>query len=107
MCVEVGAGVGVEVGVEVSARLVYFGKHTHVQFPTMAARAFATVQIHVPTIVASTYDRKGKIQGNQMAQLPNSLGTQENEFVSWQATTPYYIPCQMYGSSILDIDQQH
>ena len=66
-----------------------------------AARA---VQIHVPTIVASTYDRNGKLQGNQMAQVPIPLGTEENEFVSWQATTPYYIPCQMYGSSIDSIE---
>eukprot|EP01043_Picozoa_sp_COSAG02_P038389 COSAG02_NODE_2955_length_7670_cov_23.923656_6_plen_549_part_00 len=66
-----------------------------------AARA---VQIHVPTIVASTYDRKGKLQGNQMAQVPIPLGTQQNEFVSWQASTPYYIPCQMYGSSIDSIE---
>ena len=53
-----------------------------------AARA---VQIHVPTIVASTYDRDGKLQGNQMAQVPIPLGTKQNEFVSWQATKTVHV----------------
>ena len=50
------------------------------------------------------YDRNGRLQGNQMAQVPIPLGTQQNEFVSWQASTPYYVPCQMYGLSIDSIE---
>jgi hypothetical protein len=62
------------------------------------------VQVHVPTIVASTYDREGRLQGNQMAQIPIPVGTLQNEYVSWQAATPYYVPCQMYGSSLDSIE---
>lgn len=62
------------------------------------------VQVHVPTIVASTYDREGRLQGNQMAQIPIPVGTLQNEYVSWQASTPYYVPCQMYGSSLDSIE---
>ena len=45
-----------------------------------AARA---VQIHVPTIVASTYDRKGKLQGNQMDE-DQSLSTFEGSDIQEQ-----------------------
>eukprot|EP01043_Picozoa_sp_COSAG02_P026432 COSAG02_NODE_1522_length_12158_cov_23.675263_4_plen_88_part_00 len=31
------------------------------------------VQIHVPTIGASTCDRNGRLQGNRMAQVPISM----------------------------------
>lgn len=55
-------------------------------YPSMGGPGRATtaraVQVHVPTIVASTYDRNGRLHGNQMAQVPIPPGTKQNEYVA-------------------------
>ena len=62
------------------------------------------VQVHIPTIVASTYDRSGRLQGNLMAQVPIPRGTLQNDVVSYQATTAHYVPVQAYGSSLDSVE---
>ena len=58
----------------------------------------------MPTLVASSYDRHGKLQGNQLANVPIPETIGQNGFVSWQPETDYSVPCQLYGTELTDVE---
>jgi hypothetical protein len=61
-----------------------------------------SIEFHCPTLVSSSYDQQGRMQGAQLASIPVQVPA--NDVQVWGAAYDNSVPCAIHGGSIDNID---
>ena len=57
-----------------------------------------SIEFHCPTLVSSSYDQSGRLQGAQLASIPISVPA--NDVQIWGASYDNSVPCAIHGGSV-------
>jgi hypothetical protein len=58
--------------------------------------------VHLPSLIASSYDRNGEEKGAQVASVPIRAAPGDSE--AWEVSSPLWMPCPVAGSYIENIE---
>jgi hypothetical protein len=61
-----------------------------------------SIEFHCPTLVNSSYDQQGRMQGAQLASIPVQVPA--NDVQVWGASYDNSVPCAIHGGSIDSLD---
>ena len=71
---------------------------------TRSRHTLLVSNLPVPTLVVPSYDRTGRLQGNQLAQVPIPDGLPQNGYISSAPVADYSVPCSIYGSELTELE---